>query len=193
MKIGIFGGSFNPPHNMHQDIALNLIKEHYLDKVIFVPTGNYYPKQELVEFKQRYEMLKIMTSDYSNIEVSDYEAKGELTYTYQTLDYFQKKYPNDEIYFILGTDNLKEFKKWRNYEYVLKTYKILAVNRNNDNISDILSEYKDYKNNIIIANIPLREISSTEIRKEIKNNINLLSKLNKNVLEYIEKEKLYID
>lgn len=193
MKIGIFGGSFNPPHNMHQDIALNLIKEHYLDKVIFVPTGNYYPKQELVEFKHRYEMLKIMTNDYSNIEVSDYEAKGELTYTYQTLDYFQKKYPNDEIYFILGTDNLKEFKKWRNYEYVLKTYKILTVNRNKDNISDILSEYKDYKNSIIIANIPLCEISSTEIRKEIKSNTNLLNKLNKNVLEYIEKEKLYIE
>lgn len=193
MKIGIFGGSFNPPHNMHRDIALNLIIEHYLDKLIFVPTGNYYPKQSLVEFKHRYQMLKLMVGNNPNILVSAYEAKEKLTYTYQTLDYFHTIYPNDEIYFILGSDNLKEFKRWRNYEYILKNYKVLVINRNGDDITKILSDYSEYQDNIIRANIPLREISSTEIREQLKNNRDLAHKINKNVLEYIEKENLYIN
>ena len=193
MKIGIFGGSFNPPHNMHQDIALNLIKENYLDKVIFVPTGNYYPKSELIEFKHRYQMLKLMVGSNSDVKVSDYESKGELTYTYQTLDYFQSLYSNAEIYFILGSDNLKSFKKWRNYEYILKKYKILVINRNDDDIKGLLSDYIDYQNNIISADIPLKEISSTEIRKQIRNGIDLKNKLDKQVIEYIKKMKLYVN
>lgn len=193
MKIGIFGGSFNPPHNMHRDIALNLIEKGYLDKVIFVPTGDYYPKSELIEFKHRYQMLKLMVGSNPNIKVSDYEARGELTYTYQTLDYFQSIYPNDEIYFILGSDNLKSFNKWRNYEYILKKYKILVINRNSDDIKSVLSEYKDYQNNIISANIPLKEISSTEIRTQLKNNVDLENKLDKKVLNYIKQMNLYLN
>ncbi len=61
MKIGIFGGSFNPPHNMHQKIALTLIKKGYVDKIIFVPTGAKYSyKNNLLEPKIRYEMLKLL-------------------------------------------------------------------------------------------------------------------------------------
>lgn len=193
MKIGIFGGSFNPPHNMHRDIALNLIEKGYLDKVIFVPTGDYYPKSNLIQFKHRYQMLKLMVGSNPNIKVSDYEARGELTYTYQTLDYFQSIYPNDEIYFILGSDNLKSFNKWRNYEYILKKYKILVINRNSDDIKSVLSEYKDYQNNIISANIPLKEISSTEIRTQLKNNVDLENKLDKKVLNYIKQMNLYLN
>lgn len=193
MKIGIFGGSFNPPHNMHRDIALNLIEKGYLDKVIFVPTGDYYPKSNLIQFKHRYQMLKLMVGSNPNIKVSDYEARGELTYTYQTLDYFQSIYPNDEIYFILGSDNLKSFNKWRNYEYILKKYKILVINRNSDDIKSVLSEYKDYQNNIISADIPLKEISSTEIRTQLKNNVDLENKLDKKVLNYIKQMNLYLN
>ena len=60
MKIGIFGGTFNPPHNMHKNIAVNLIKNNYLDKVIFVPTGNRYNKKDIIDFKDRYNMVKLM-------------------------------------------------------------------------------------------------------------------------------------
>lgn len=193
MKIGIFGGSFNPPHNMHRDIALNLIEKGYLDKVIFVPTGDYYPKSNLIQFKHRYQMLKLMVGSNPNIKVSDYEARGELTYTYQTLDHFQSIYPNDEIYFILGSDNLKSFNKWRNYEYILKKYKILVINRNSDDIKSVLSEYKDYQNNIISADIPLKEISSTEIRTQLKNNLDLENKLDQQVLNYIKQMNLYVN
>lgn len=189
MKIGIFGGSFNPPHKMHKNIALNLIKDRYLDKVIYVPTGNKYNKEELIDSKHRYNMVKLMIKDYKNLELSDYELKNTLTYTYQTLDYFKKNYPNDKIYFICGSDNLKEIRNWKNYEYILSNFKILVIKRNNDDINDILRNINS--KNIEVANIKLDDMSSTYIRKNIKNKQKILRKIDEDVFNYINKEKLY--
>ena len=93
MKIGIFGGSFNPPHNMHKNIALDLIKNKYLDKVIYVPTGNKYNKKGLANQNDRYNMLKLMIEGYDNLDVSNYEF-GKLTFTYETLNHFKNIYKN---------------------------------------------------------------------------------------------------
>ena len=91
MKIGIFGGSFNPPHKMHKEIAIELIKKHYVDKVIFVPTGSKYKyKNNLLSDKVRLEMLKLMCND-NNLEVSNYELKDDVVYTYETLNHFKNK------------------------------------------------------------------------------------------------------
>lgn len=102
MKIGIFGGCFNPPHNMHKKIALDLINNNYLDKVIYVPTGNRYNKKDLIDVKYRIEMLKLMCMDNNNLEGSDFELKNNLVYTYQTLDYFKMEYPDDGCKKFLG-------------------------------------------------------------------------------------------
>ena len=192
MKIGIFGGSFNPPHNMHKQIALDLVNRNYLDKVIYVPTGDYYQKDDLIPAPIRYNMLKIMTKDYPNLEVSDYEIKNKLVYTYQTLDYFRQKYPKDQIYFICGTDNLKELYTWKNYKHILTNYKLLVIKRNHDQVEEILKYYQEYSNNIIILNLLQSRISSTTIREKISNNYEPTSKeLDKNVLNYIKKKSLY--
>lgn len=73
MKIGIFGGSFNPPHKMHESIAKELLKKNIVDKIIFVPTSNYYKKEGLISDKNRVDMLLILKRKYKNIEVSKYE------------------------------------------------------------------------------------------------------------------------
>lgn len=193
MRIGIFGGCFNPPHQMHKDIALNLIKKNYLDKVIYVPTGNFYKKDNLASDIDRYNMLKLMLEDTSNLEVSDYEF-GKLKYTYQTLTYFKNQYPNADIYFILGSDNLKELDSWKEYEYILSNFKILVIRRNNDNIDEILNKYYKWKENIITADISLNYISSTQIRDLLKQdrlNINC-DMIIKEVLNYITSHNLYI-
>ncbi len=165
MRIGIFGGCFNPPHKMHKDIALNLIKENYIDKVIYVPTGNKYEKNDLVDAKIRYNMIKIMVEGYYNLEVSSYEIKNNLTYTYQTLNHFKNKYKNDEIYFICGTDNLKEITTWKNYKYILSNFKLLVINRNND-LENININSLNHKN-IVFVNIPFSNISSSLIRSDL--------------------------
>lgn len=188
MKIGIFGGSFNPPHRNHKSIALDLISNGYVNEVIYVPTGNKYNKKDLIDAFDRVEMLKIMTRNNENLLVADYEVKSVLTYTYQTLDYFKNLYPNDEIYFICGTDNLKEITTWKNYEYILNNYKLLVVKRNNDNIKDILKKLN--KNSIIITNIITQDTSSTKIRNRLINGEEAID-LDSEVLNYIKRRKLY--
>ncbi len=195
MKIGIFGGSFNPPHRMHLQIAIDLIEKGYLDKVIYVPTGTKYPKQYLSTDENRLHMLKLMIEGFENIDVSDYELKNNLVYTYQTLDYFKERYPDDEIYFILGNDLFREINTWKKADYILKTHRILMTIRNGDKKEELENLYPDYKSNIVITDIIPRELSSTKIREAIKvNNIKFLEEnLDRKVLDYIIENKLYIE
>ncbi|MCI9433879.1 MAG: nicotinate (nicotinamide) nucleotide adenylyltransferase [Bacilli bacterium] len=194
MRIGIFGGCFNPPHQMHKDIALNLIKNNYLDKVIYVPTGDNYKKQDLILFKDRYNMVKLMISDNKDLLISDIGNNENYQYTYQVLDYYKSIYKEGDIYFICGSDNLKELDSWMEYEYILNNFKILVIRRNNDNIYNIINKYYKWKDNIITANVELNYISSTQIRDYLKESgtINITSNMiDENVLEYIIKNQLY--
>ena len=192
MKIGVFGGSFNPPHKMHKNIALTLIKKHYVDKVIFVPTGSKYKyKNNLLSDKVRFEMLKLMCEDNKNLEVSDYELKEEVVYTYETLDYFKNKYKDDDIYFICGTDNLSYIDKWKRGEDILSNNKLLVIKRGTFDINTLLDKYKDYKDNIIVTDIKENEISSTKIREMIYNNKRVENYLDKQVDLYIRENNLY--
>lgn len=194
MKIGIFGGSFNPPHEMHKKIALELITNKIVDKVIYVPTGDRYEKKDLIKAKDRYEMLKLLTENYENLEVSDYELKNSLVYTYQTLTYFKTKYPQDELYFICGTDNLKELPTWKNYHFLQKNFKFIIIPRNNDNLEELFQNQKVDHSNFMIANLPLDDISSTKIRESIKQERTLkklYKKIDPNIIKYIDQKNLY--
>lgn len=192
MKIGIFGGSFNPPHKMHKKIALDLIKKHYLDIIIFVPTGSKYKyKNNLLSDKVRLEMLKLMCIDNKDLDVSDYELKDHIVYTYDTLDYFKNKYKDDEIFFICGTDNLSYIDKWKKGEDILSNNKLLVIKRNTFDITLLLKKYKDYKDNIIVADIEENEISSTKIREMIYNNKRAEDYLDESVYSYIRENNLY--
>lgn len=194
MKIGIFGGSFNPPHNMHISIAKYLLESNYLDKIIYVPTGiKYEYKDNLESNKHRYNMLELATKDYPNISISKYELNNKITYTYETLDYFKNEYSKDEIYFVCGADNLDYIDTWQKGSYILKNYKILVINRENYNLKNILKKYKDYKENIIVCDIPLNKISSTQIRDKIKSGESIENLVNPNVEKYIKENNLYKD
>lgn len=188
MKIGIFGGSFNPPHNMHKKIGLELIEKGYLDKVIYVPTGDKYQKKDLIDATKRYDMVKFMIEDSENLSVSDYEIQNKLTYTYQTLSYFNHLYSKDEIYFVCGSDNLLEFDTWNNYHYILDKYKILVMKRGEDKIEEIVSKYP----NVIEVNITMSDLSSTKIREWIKAERieELGTKMDSSVIDYIKKKNL---
>lgn len=192
MKIGVFGGSFNPPHKMHLNIGVELVNKQYVDKVVYVPTGSKYKyKNNLLPDTNRYKMLEILTSKYDYLDVDKYELKDEVVYTYQTLAYFKETYPNDDIYFICGADNLSYIDKWKNAEDILTNYKIIAMKRKGEDIEELLKKFVDYQNNIIVADVEQQDISSTDIREKLKNNENVLDVLDKDVYEYIRKNKLY--
>lgn len=194
MRIGIFGGSFNPPHKMHLKIAQELLNKEYIDKVIFVPTGSKYKyKNNLVQDKHRLKMLKIMTKNDKRLLVSNYEFKDKVVYTYETLAYFQDRYKKDELYFICGADNLSYIDEWKNGLEILKNYKILVIDRKSNDVNKILKRFSAYQKNIILTSVALCEISSTNIRALISSEqVDELVKLvDKNVLEYMIKKNLY--
>ena len=183
MRIGIFGGSFNPPHNKHIKIANDLINKNYVDKVIFVPTGNSYSKRELIDFNDRYNMLKLLETN--NITVSDISKEDK--YTYEVLDYFNNG--TDELFFICGIDNLENFNTWKRYEYILEKYKILVINRPGYSF-DIITENLNTRN-IILTDIETENISSTMIREKLNNNEDVSEYVDSKVLKYVKDNKLY--
>lgn len=195
MKIGVFGGCFNPPHKKHKTIVLDLMAKGYVDKIVYVPTENSYNKEDLTIINHRINMLHLMIQNNPNIEVLQIQNDETCKYTYQVLDKLKEIYPNDELYFICGEDNLSELETWKKFTYILKNYKILAIKRGNMNTKKIIEKYYPFEKNIIIANIDSESISSTMIRNLIKENKEkeILKYLDENVYNYIIKEKLYIN
>lgn len=192
MRIGIFGGSFNPPHKMHLEMAVELVQGGEIDQIIFVPTGSHYQyKSNLVEDQYRYQMLQIMSRKYDFIIVSDYELKDHVVYTYETLEYFQRKYPNDQIYFICGSDNLSYMDQWKCGKEILEKYKILVIQRETDDVNEIIRRLYRYQENIIVSSIQPRTLSSTEIRKAIRDEIDISHYVDLDVLSYIKNHQLY--
>ncbi len=192
MRIGIIGGSFNPPHKLHKEMGLQVLNHHLVDKVIYVPTGDKYVKEGLLSGENRYEMVRLMCAGNKYLEVSDYEIKAGASYTYETLDYFKNLYPNDEIYFVLSTDLILDIMNWKNPEYILSNYKLIGLKRKGVD-GKIPEIYSKYPNSLRLYDFKMEELSSTTIR-EILNERKieeLKGKLDKKVLEYIEKNSLY--
>ena len=179
MKLGIYIGSFNPVHIGHIDVANYLVNNKIVDQILIVPTLNYWNKNDLIDIKHRINMLKLIENNKIKIDTKN----NNYIYTYQLMNQLKKEY-NEQLYLIIGADNIINFDKWKNYEELLN-YKIIIMNRNNIDVNKYIEKYKT-NNFIIINNYPFIDISSTEIRN------NLDSKyLDKNVLQYIKEKKLY--
>lgn len=187
MRVGVYVGSFNPPHKGHESIVNFLISQNYVDKVIIIPTGNYWDKQNIVSLKDRVNMLKYLESDkvFINGDLSKYE------YTYQILRYLNENY-DDDFYLIIGADNAIDFYKWKNVEEILKNH-ILIIPRDEINVNRYIESYEDKDKFTLVDNFISQDISSTYIRECINNNSfeNLEEVMNKNVIEYIKDNNLY--
>lgn len=193
MRIGVFGGSFNPIHKYHEQIAHHLVKNGYLDKVIFVPTGDsYHYKNISVDDETRLKMISLVTNKYDYFEVDDFELKDKEVYTCETLKYLSNKYPNDSLYFICGTDNLTYVDKWQDGINLLKTYKFMCLRRRTDAIDEILTRYNDYLDNIIVIDMKESDLSSTYIRNNIYK-LDVSKYLDEDVYEFIKQNNLYKD
>ena len=140
--IAVFGGSFNPPINSHIILAKQIIEKcNAIKKLIFVPVSTKYQKLELASDEHRYNMLKIICENEDKLEVSDIELKQDKQlYTIETLDLIKEQYGKEyDICFIMGTDNLKEIETWENPERLLKDYKIVVLERDNDKLENIIA------------------------------------------------------
>ena len=185
MKIGIYVGSFNPPHKGHIKIV-NHLANNYLDKIIIIPTGNYWDKLDLVSINDRINMLKY----YENEDIIIDTKNNNIEYTYQILEKLSKEYNMDELYLIIGADNIISFHKWKNYQDILK-YNLIILNRANIDIIKYLNKLNKKNKYIIVNDLPNIDISSTMIRNKIRNNEDVLDYIDNNVYNYIKQKKLY--
>lgn len=139
-KIIVFGGSFNPPTKAHYQIAQLAIEQINADRVLFVPVGNSYMKNDLIDGDLRLEMLDLITKDSGNMFVSDVEVHSDKHMTtIDTLNTLQSQYKDNLLYFLMGADNLSYFSTWNNSESILKQYKLLVLNREGYCVEDIVS------------------------------------------------------
>lgn len=199
MKIGIIGGSFDPIHLGHLAMAEYLREIKNLDKILFIPTGNAPHKTYESLAEQRLEMVKLAIEDNEYFSFCQIEVLKETTsYTAETLKELKEKWPEAEFNFIIGTDNLFSIEKWYKIEELGKLTKILVSNRiYNEGLSieEVMEKCKFLKNQfnlkIDIVDSPVFEISSSDIRRRIKNHMSIKYLLPKKVEDYIRDNGLY--
>ncbi|MDO5560094.1 MAG: nicotinate (nicotinamide) nucleotide adenylyltransferase [Oscillospiraceae bacterium] len=197
-SIGIFGGSFNPVHNGHLNLALNAKKELGLDKVIFVPANipPHKSSRELAANDIRLEMCRLAVSGHDDLEVSDFEmTQTSKSYSIYTVLHFRQMYPDDTLYLLIGSDMLFSFDTWYRYQDILKNVRLAVMSRENgenDRLRKKTQELQQYGKVHIIGSPPY-PVSSTEIRSKIKNREKYSCYLAEKVVQYITLMNLYTD
>lgn len=199
-KIGFFGGTFNPIHIGHLIIAQNMIENLSLDKLFFIPASvSPFKTQEddILPSIHRVNLIKLSISDNEKFDVDDFElSKGGISYTYETVEYLADKYQNDELYWLIGGDQILNFDKWKNYEKILETISIVIAKRPNTFHQNEIFEIEHNFNigkPLIWLDSPLLEISSSEIRNLIKLKYSIKYLVTKNSEDYIIKNNLFMD
>ncbi len=200
MKIGIFGGTFNPPHLGHKKLVLDVMKAAHLDKVIIIPTFTppHKTDKELICPEDRYNMCLAMFSE-EIFTVSDIEISREgKSYTYDTVCLLRQEHPEDELYLIMGSDMLLCFDRWYRYEDILSMVKLAVTTREADIKAEALSYFAENTlklshNDYVLADTTPFECSSTFIRARVNNCEDVSSYLHPDVYSYIIRHKLYED
>lgn len=184
MKIGIFGGTFDPVHIGHIISAVEVKEKLPLDKVIFIPARQSPHKSQPSNSKDRLHMLQAAVESYQYFLIDTFElAQDKLSYTFNTVEYLLEKYPEDELYFIMGTDQYINFNKWYNYKKLLDMIHFVVLRRNDENIT-IHAPFIDIRQ-------PVIEVSSSNIRDNIQNQLEYRHLLPESVHGYIKENNLY--
>ena len=167
MKIGLYFGSFNPIHIGHLAIANYMAEYSDLDQIWFVvsPQNPFKQKSSLLSDYHRLELVNRSIENYTKLKASNIEfGLPKPSYTIDTLTYLKEKFPANEFSLIVGSDNLKSFSKWKNYELILQNHDLYVYPR-----PGFKDEEVQLEGNIHLVNAPLMEISSSFIREAIKN------------------------
>ena len=192
-KIGIFGGTFDPPHNAHLQLAQNVLIKLQLESIYFVPACYHALKHnaDLTPVEIRYDMLKAAIKSQRRFKLSRIEINRQsISYTVDTLKMF-RVYENIEdsvLYYIMGVDNLKDIKKWKDPQEIFRLAKIVILNRPGFDEQVILKKYQD---TVIQLDTPRYNISSTMIREAIRHNESVQNLVPPEVYQVIQKYHLY--
>lgn len=199
MRIGIFGGAFNPIHNGHMSLAENYFSLLHLDKLIFIPTAcpPHKTSQYLAPERDRFNMVSLAIENKSGFEISliEFDRQGK-SYTYDTLKELKKIYPDDELFLIIGADQLLSFHLWYRYKEILEMVTLCTGAREDESQRTQMISYAENLDGLDMSRFRLLEadvirVSSTELRNRIKNNESISNLVPQGVEEYILETGLY--
>ena len=198
-RIGILGGTFDPFHKGHFMLAKTAYQQFELDEVWIMPNGNPPHKRniEQTDFEIRCEMIRLSIKEAPYMVLCDYEgSEDSYHFTYQTLGEFKKMYPDDEFYFIIGADSLRDFPTWREPGIISQLCTVLVACRDESGIADLKLKIAEMKERFgaecLIMNSPKVDAASSEIRVMISEGKDIADYVGKEVAEYIKNEKLYV-
>lgn len=211
-KIGIFGGSFNPIHLGHLNSLRTVLKKNKLNKIFLVPNSKNPLKsiEDIPSAEDRMAMVKMAIQDDPKFAVDEQELlRGGVSYSIETIRFYESKYGSENIYFILGADTFQSFDKWKNFEDILKASNLIVTTRPNSELPYSEDEFPEgirplirafeasgkaklkTGREIIYTQLEDLDISATNIRKRLKLNRNVDQLLTFEVEKYIKEKDLY--
>lgn len=191
MRIGIYGGSFNPIHKGHTELAASIVQQGLVDELWLLVSPLNPLKQgetsDIAEYEHRLSMARLATEDIEGVKVSDFEKNLPLpSYTITTLGELHKAYPEHDFVLVIGADNWERFPRWYHAQEIIDTYSILIYRRPGCEMDETL-----LPPSVQVVDTPLYDISSTEIRESVKKGRMLLKWVDRKVATYIRVHHLY--
>jgi nicotinate-nucleotide adenylyltransferase len=188
MKTGLYFGSFNPIHSGHLIIANHILNETGLKKIWFIvsPQNPFKKNDKLLNKYDRLYLIQEAIEGDTRMKASDIEFNLPLpSYTINTLTYLKEKYPDHEFSIIMGSDSFQNFHKWKNFEIIVRDYKMIIFKRPG---FEVLNKTNA---DIKVLDAPLLEISSTEIRDLVKRGKSIRYLVPETVREEIERNRYF--
>ncbi len=193
LKVGIYGGTFDPPHNAHIKLARFALEKLSLDLIYIVPAKGHALKnnEDITPAEIRFELVESAFADEKKIRVSRIELDGpETSYTIETLEQFAE-YENlgqAELYYLIGADNIMELHLWKQPDKIFKLATLVVLRRSG--YQNFRPQFR-FSGEVEFLDSPYYNISSTEIRKRIRNGQSVRHLLPKSVHNLIEQYRLY--
>ncbi|MGE3313535.1 MAG: nicotinate-nucleotide adenylyltransferase [Planctomycetaceae bacterium] len=205
MRLGLFGGTFDPVHLGHLVLAECCREQCVLDQIWFLPAGDppHKPGKSISPGKTRAEMLEFAIAGHPQFAVNRMELEREgKSFTFETLGRLQKEEPGRELFFLIGADSLADLPTWREPRRILELATIVAVNRGDRPLPDIdsiaqriagKSDVAAVRDRLRVVTMPGVDISSTEIRARVRTGQSIRFLVPRAVEMYIAEHKLYVD
>ncbi len=197
-KIGIMGGTFDPPHIGHLAMAEQVRTVMALDEIWFLPTGGitYKESASLSSPGDRLAMTRLAVAGREAVLVNAMESEsGKPSYSYQTMEKLTEKFPENEFVFIVGADSLDYMEAWREPERLFRCCSVAAVNRTGISKEQMKRKKqqleKQFDARITLISMPYVDISSTELRAMAGRGIDITAYVGENVWKYIQSHALY--
>lgn len=190
MRIAIFGGAFDPPHLGHLLIAQQTLDFTNIDEVWLMPCFSHPFNKKITNDQTRLELCKLAISDFKNkkIRVCDFEIRlKEKSFTIDTVTTLKKTFKAERFFWLIGSDNLKDFKKWKDWQKLVKVIRFLVFPRVDFPIKKLPSDFRLIKSSPPISS----NLSSRIIRERVKKGLSIKGLVTEKVEEYIVENKLY--